>query len=140
MSTALRWAPVDALLWTEYALALARINPANPTLATAVERAQRLAPTSPAVQASLAELGLSLWAPSSPALRERWLQSMKYQIKHARGAFLGAALMRGQVPVFCAGPASLMGELAWCESNVPALSKGCFDVTPQGPVPCTTVR
>ena len=133
---ALRLAPADALLWAEYAIAMTRLDPNDSTILGAVARAQQLAPSSPAIQAALAELGLNSWNTSSEELRTLWLSSMRHQLIYARTAFLGMTVARGQVFTFCSGPANDLGERSWCESKVPTLMNGCFDITDRGPAPC----
>lgn len=121
---ALELAPVDPLLWSEYSLALARLGQFDETLELAIGRAQALAPTSPAVQESTAELGLSYWSRGNDDLRRQWLFSMRYALDHNRRLFLQRARARGQVATFCADAAQVLGEAAWCHA-VLAASGSC---------------
>ena len=133
---ALRLAPADALLWAEYAQALARLGRFDAALTGAVTQARQLAPNSPAVQHSLAELGLSYWQRGTGEQQALWLASMRDELARSRGAFLGHALTRGQGQTFCRGPARPLGEEKWCESIASALLGGCFQLTSIEPVPC----
>lgn len=135
---ALHLAPADPFLWTEYALARARLGLFDAPLTQAVQQAQRLAPTSPAVRRSLADLGLNYWQHGTAEQRGLWLASMRAELAASRGAFLGHALTRGRARTFCQGPAAELGEAAWCERMGTLLRDGCFDLTPQGPVSCST--
>ena len=113
---ALRLAPADALLWTEYALALARLGRFDAALTEAVTRAQQLAPNSPAVQRSLAEMGLSYWARSDAPQRALWLTSLRGELVASRQLFLGHVLTRGRTDIFCRDIAPQVGEEKWCDS------------------------
>ena len=133
---ALRLAPADAVLWSEYAQVLGRLGRFDAAMAHAVRRAQQLAPTSPAVRRALAELGLSYWSRGDDALRALWLESMRGELARNRGEFLAVALARGQGRTFCDQPAAALGEGAWCERIAPALFGGCYTPTALEPVPC----
>ena len=133
---ALRLAPGDALLWDEYALALARLGAFDERLLQATRRAQALAPNSPAVRRSVADMGLSYWQRGNAEQRAAWLISMREELGASRAAFLSHAFTRGQGRTFCEGPAEKLGEARWCESVASALVGGCFTYTPVGPVPC----
>lgn len=133
---ALRLAPGDPLLWSEYALALGRVGRVDTALAHAVAQAQRLAPTSPAVRRTLADIGLSYWARGDETVRGLWLDSMRAELARNRGAFLGHALTRGQGLTFCRGPALQLGEARWCERIAGALLGQCYVLTPIEPTPC----
>lgn len=137
---ALRWAPADPLLWAEFALARARVGMFDATLQQAVAQAQRLAPASPPVRRSLADMGLSYWGRGSPELRALWLDSMQYQLMRNPAALLGPVLTRGRTRSFCEGPAVQLGQGPWCEALGAIVTGGCFDVTPRGAVPCTATR
>ena len=121
---ALRLAPADPLLRAEYALALARLGRFDAALTEAVAQAQKLAPNSPAVQRSLAELGLSYWARGSQEQRALWLTSMRYELAHSRNDFLAHALTRGQGQTFCREMAPPLDEKKWCESMAGRLLEG----------------
>src|SRR5689334_11197610 len=82
---ALKLAPGDPLLWAEYALALARLGQFDARLTAAVSQAGALAPNSPVVQRSLADLGVSYWTRGKPEQRELWLTSMRNQLARNRG-------------------------------------------------------
>ncbi len=112
--TALRWAPADPLLWAEYALSLARSGRFDESLLHAIRRAQTLAPHSPAVQNSIAAIGLSYWRRGTQELRERWLMSMRYERDHNRQTFLDQVVTRGQALTFCTDAAPRLGEQQWC--------------------------
>lgn len=113
---ALRWAPQDALLWTEYALALGRVGRFDAAMTEAITRAHQLAPTSPVVQRSLAEIGLSYWQRGDATQRALWLASMRAELAANRRLFLGHVLTRGQLQAFCVEMAPTLGEDAWCAS------------------------
>jgi hypothetical protein len=139
-ATALRLAPADPLLWAEYALALGRLGQFGEPMTLAVARARELAPVSPAVRATVADLGLSYWQRGDARLQALWLAAMAEQRHTDRGAFLGHALTRGQGRAFCRGPARELGEQAWCATIEPALAGGCYELTPGEPVPCRPGR
>jgi len=113
--SALRWAPADALLWNEAALALGRVHQFGPAFTTAVTRANALAPTSPAVQASNAALALSYWNSGSPAVRHEWLQSLRFELDNNRSGFQRQLITLGYWAPFCAYAANELGEKAWCD-------------------------
>lgn len=135
---ALRRAPADALLWTEYAQALGRLGRFDAELHHALERAQALAPASPAVQHALAEQALSYWSRGTPAIRERWLEAMRDELEHRRGAFLPFVLIRGRARTFCDEMAEAVNETAWCRSKLARPPGGCYDVTRKGLALCKT--
>jgi tetratricopeptide (TPR) repeat protein len=134
---ALRLAPGDAVLWTEYAQVLGRLGRFDATLSQAVTRAQQLAPHSPAVRRALAELALAYWSRSDESLRALWLDTMRAELARDRGAFLGTVLTRGQGVTFCREPGPALGETAWCERIAPALLGGCYTLAATEPVPCS---
>jgi len=133
---ALRLAPGDALLWSEYAQALGRLGRFDAPMVTAVTQAQRLAPASPAVRRVLAEVGLSYWARGDDALRALWLDHMRAELARRRASFLAITLTRGQGLTFCRGPGPALGESAWCARVASALLGRCYALTPVEPVPC----
>jgi len=133
---ALRLAPGDPLLWSEYGLALARLGQFGPALTLAVTQGQRLAPNSPAVQRAVADLGLGYWSRGTPEQRALWLEGMRRELDRNRAGFLGHVLTRGQGMTFCRDPALRLGEAPWCESIASALLGGCYVLTPAQPVPC----
>jgi hypothetical protein len=133
---ALGWAPGDPLLWSEYALALGRLREFGAPLSLAVAQATRLAPTSAAVQRTIASLGLSYWSRGTPELRQLWLSSMRYELAHNRSDFLGHVLTRGQGRTFCRDPARALREDPWCEKIASALLGGCFRLDGPEPAPC----
>lgn len=138
---ALRLAPGDPLLWAEYALALGRLGQFDARLTTAVSQAAALAPNSPAVQRSLAELGVSYWARGTPEQRELWLAAMRNQLARNRGEFLGHVLTRGRGQAFCDDAAHALGEDTWCSSMAGVLqADGCFRLLSSQPVPCSPNR
>ena len=114
-SRALRWAPADAVLWNEAALALGRVHQFGSAFTTAVARSNALAPTSPAVQASNAALALSYWNLGSPEARREWLQSLRFELDNNRAAFQRQLIMLGYWAPFCAYAAGELGEKAWCD-------------------------
>jgi predicted Zn-dependent protease len=137
---ALRLAPGDPLLWSEYAQALGRLGQFDASLTIALTQAQRLAPASPAVRRAIAEHGLAYWARGDAAQREHWLAGMRHELLRNRGAFLALALTRGQAQTFCAGPAAQLGEDKWCRRAASVVAGGCFVLTPIEPMPCAPSR
>lgn len=133
---ALRLAPADPLLWTEYALARARLGRFDEPLLRAVTQARRLAPTSPVVRRTTAELGLSYWQRGSAGLRAAWLEAMREELAVGRKAFLEHVLLRGQGRAFCADAGPRLDEQAWCDAVTEAIAAGCFEPTRTGLVPC----
>lgn len=113
-AAALRRAAGDGLLWSEYALALARAGRFDAALLHATRQAQRLAPHSTAVQQALASIGLTFWTRGGPDLQREWLRSMRHALARDRAAFLMQALTRGRVLTFCNGPAASLGVHTWC--------------------------
>ncbi|HUR41118.1 MAG TPA: hypothetical protein VM240_08100 [Verrucomicrobiae bacterium] len=113
---ALRLAPGDPLLWSEYALALARLNRFDAAMTVAVRKAQQLAPSSSAVRRTLADMGLSYWSRGTPEQRALWLVDMRRELKHNRDAFLAHVLARGRGRTFCRNPAVELGEQDWCSA------------------------
>lgn len=112
---ALRLAPGDPLVWSEYALALARLGVFDASLTHAVAQAQRLAPTSSAVQRTIADMGLSYWQRGAPELRTLWLKDMERELARNRDAFLQHVVSRGQLRTFCTDAARQLGERKWCD-------------------------
>lgn len=137
---ALRSAPGDALLWIEFAQALARLGRFGDTMGLAVARARTLAPASPPIRRAVAELGLVYWSHGTPALRTAWLAAMREELAVNRGAFLARVLTHGRTRTFCAEAAATIGAGPWCDSVVPRLAEGCYDVKVRGPVPCASRR
>ena len=118
---ALRLAPGDPLLWSEYALALARLGRFDDAMTRAVVQAQALAPTSTAVRRAMADLGLSYWARGTPEQRTLWLKDMGRELAGNRTAFLGHVVTRGQLKTFCSDAAKQLKEESWCETMTTAL-------------------
>jgi hypothetical protein len=112
---ALRWAPADPLLWNEFALAQGRARRFGPAFGLAVATSNRLAPTSPAIQASNAAMALSYWRDGSPDVRREWRQSVRYELDNNRPAFQRQLLAMGYWVPFCAYVAADVGEQAWCD-------------------------
>ncbi len=113
---ALKLAPADPLLWTEYALVLGRNRMFDQRLTHATTRALALAPTSPAVRQSVARMALSYWRFGSPELRELWRQSLRWELDHNRDSFVRAVEQAGHRRAFCATHAADLGEEAWCRA------------------------
>jgi len=116
---ALRRAPADALLWAEYALALARNRMFDARLLLATQRALALAPTSPAVRAGVSRMALTYWRFGSEPLRELWRQSLRWELDHNRSAFLQAMDRDGYRRAFCLDQAAVFNEQAWCAGAAP---------------------
>ena len=116
---ALRRAPADALLWAEYALALARNRMFDARLLLATRRALALAPTSPAVRQGVARMALTYWRFGPDELRELWHQSLRWELDHNRTAFLQALDREGYRRAFCADQAEGFNEQAWCKGAAP---------------------
>lgn len=131
---ALRQAPGDARLWTEYSQARTRLGLFDEDTAAAATSALRRGPESPPILRALAEQGVAYWERGDDALKGVWLQALRIRLERARPEVLAAVVTRGRVDAFCAGPAAPAGEMAWC-AGAPAL-RGCFDIGPKGPVPC----
>jgi hypothetical protein len=111
---ALRQAPADALLWAEYALALARNRMFDARLLLATRRALALAPTSPAVRQGVARMAMTYWRFGSPELQELWRQSLRWELDHNRAAFLQALDREGYRRAFCLDQADVFNERDWC--------------------------
>jgi hypothetical protein len=116
---ALAAAPADALLWAEYALALARNRMFDERLHLATSRALALAPTSPAVRQGVARMALTYWRFGSAPLRELWRQSLRWELDHNRTAFLQAMDRDGYRRAFCLDQAAAFNEQAWCSGAPP---------------------
>lgn len=136
--TALRWAPADPLLWAEYAQALARLGRFDDSLTQALTQSQALAPQSPAIQTTLAEMGVSYWSHGNAEQRALWLPSMRYELDHSRASLLGVVMTRGRGQTFCRGPAHALHEDEWCASVASALLGGCYVMSDKEPVACKT--
>jgi len=115
---ALRWAPADPLLWTEYAQALARGRLFDERLPLATRRALALAPNSPAVRQSVSHMGLSYWRHGSPELKELWRQSTRWELDHNRLSFLRSLDDLEYRAPFCRYHAQELGEEAWCQGSL----------------------
>jgi hypothetical protein len=111
---ALRAAPADALLWTEYAQALSRNRVFDGRLTWATLRALALAPSSPAVRQSVSRMGLHYWRRGEPQLQELWRQSFRWELDHNRTSFLRTVEDGGYRRTFCAMHAEPLGEAAYC--------------------------
>jgi hypothetical protein len=116
---ALRRAPADALLWAEYALALARNRMFDERLHQATDRALALAPTSPAVRQGVSRMALTYWRFGSDPLRELWRQSLRWELDHNRTTFLQSLDREGYRRAFCADQAEGFNEQAWCAGAPP---------------------
>lgn len=111
---ALRWAPGDALLWTEYALVLGRHGELE-RMTLPLQRANALGAAVPAVQASVAAIGVRHWEAGSAAARKEWWQSIAYEMRHHRATFLDTVAARGETFRFCDGPGRFVkGATQWC--------------------------
>lgn len=118
---ALRLAPADAVLWAEYAQVLARLGRFDDALTGALEQARTLAPNSPVIQRTLAELGLAYFERGNARQREIWLDAMRAELAQNRKPLLTHVLTRGQRQLFCLELAPKLGEEAWCKSLPPTL-------------------
>lgn len=118
---ALRLAPGDPLLWSEYALVLARLGMFDGSLTHAVAQAQKLAPTSTAVQRTIADMGLTYWQRGTKEQRALWLKDMERELAGSRDAFLSHVITRGQLKTFCSDAAKQLKEEAWCNTMNTAL-------------------
>jgi len=116
---ALQRAPADALLWAEYALALARNRMFDERLDLATARALALAPTSPAVRQGVSRMALTYWRFGSDPLRELWRQSLRWELDHNRTEFLQAMDREGYRRAFCLQQAEVFNEQAWCAGASP---------------------
>lgn len=112
---ALRLAPGDPLLWSEYALALGRLGVFDESMTAAIARAQALAPMSAAVQRSIADMGLSYWRRGTPEQRALWLKDMRRELRRNPDEFRADVLARGRLRTFCTGPAPELDETEWCD-------------------------
>jgi Flp pilus assembly protein TadD len=113
---ALQVAPADALLWAEYAQVLARLGHFDDTLSEALHQARALAPNSPAVQRTLADIGLAYYERGNIAQREVWVEAMGRELIRDRRTFLAHVQTRGQTGLFCRELAGQFHEGAWCAS------------------------
>lgn len=137
---ALRLAPADALLSTEYALALGRIGQFDATMAEAIRHAAQRAPTSGVIRAAIADLGLSYWARGTAELQMLWLAGMRDELARNRAALLDRVLRRGQGLTFCRGPATGLGEGKWCTDHGALLLQNCIRLTGLEPLSCAPAR
>ena len=112
-TTALAAAPADSILWSEYAMALARTGLYR-ALDVPTERACALAPASPAVQGASAAMALSYWEHGAAPVRAAWMQSLRYELNHDRQPFLRSVITHGRALMFCDQLAPALGEDAWC--------------------------
>lgn len=117
---ALRWAPSDPYRWIELERTLAVRLDFGPVTELAAASANRLAPHSPAIQAEHARLGVLYWVQGSEALQAQWLSSMGFMLRRNRLEFLDALSAANRTPVFCLGPAPLLGLDEWCEAAAAA--------------------
>ena len=116
---ALRRAPADAVLWAEYAQALARNRVFDGRLTWATLRALTLAPASPAVRQGVSRMGFSYWRQGEADLQELWRQSFRWELDHNRASFLRTVEDDGLRATFCARHAEVLGEAAWCGKVAP---------------------
>lgn len=116
---ALRRAPADALLWAEYALALARNRMFDARLLLATRRALALAPTSPAVRQAISRMALTYWRFGSAELRGLWQQALRWELDHNRTAFLQSVDRDGYRRAFCLDQAEAFNEQDWCRGAAP---------------------
>lgn len=113
---ALRWAPADAAIWTEYALVLARARRFE-QLSLPVTRANALGRASPPIQETQAAMGTTYWNAADEVTRAEWLRSLQYQLRHNNSAFNELLVVRGQVGAFCEGPAPRLGTFRKCATT-----------------------
>jgi hypothetical protein len=111
---ALAWSPADASLWIEYALALGRAGRVD-DMALPTRRANALAPHSPPVQRANATAAVAYWRDADEALREEWMRSVRYTLRHESAAFLEGLTVRGQTRALCEGPAQRLPRMRLCE-------------------------
>ena len=115
-ATTLRNAPADAYRWTEFARALALIADFGPEFDLAVQRAQRLAPRSPAVHLALADVrwryGGQLSEVQLAALMPSFARTM--QLAQQRQRLLDRIVRARRHPAFCAEYGARFTGGRWC--------------------------
>ncbi|MES2884621.1 MAG: hypothetical protein V4709_07445 [Pseudomonadota bacterium] len=113
---ALRNAPADAYRWTEFARALALVGDFGPAFDLAVQRAQRLAPRSPAVHLALADVrwrhGTQLSDRQLAALMPSFARTMQYP--QQRQQLLDRIVRERRHPAFCAEYGARFTGGRWC--------------------------
>lgn len=112
----LRNAPSDAYRWTEFARALAVVGDFGPEFDLAVQRAQRLAPRSPAVHLALSDVrwrhGAELSEVQLAALMPSFARTM--QQPQQRQQLLDRIVRARRHPAFCAEYGARFTGGRWC--------------------------
>lgn|GEM_PF-4726953 len=135
-SAALRLAPADAYLWRDYALALIYTETFDPRLEHAVIQAQTWGRRAKPIHLSLAIAGLRVFRQSSPALRSRWLESIRLAYQDQPNALLWVAYVADEELLLCDNDIIQKAEAnGWCAaarwrhglcSTVSTDATGCF--------------
>lgn len=114
-SKALVFAPADAYLWRDYALALMQAGIFDARLERAVIQAQTWARKSKLIHLSLAVPGLKLYQQSSPKLRELWLKSIRFSYFYEPDTILLTAYVAEEELLLCRGDIIAQpGTNPWC--------------------------
>ena len=112
---ALRDAPASAYRWAELARALALVGDFGPHFDQAIQRAQQLAPRSPAVHLALADIrwryGSELSAAQLDALLPSFIRTMR---PHRRQLLLDRIVRTRRHPAFCAEYGAQFTGGRWC--------------------------
>ncbi|MDP3856736.1 MAG: hypothetical protein Q8Q73_03130 [Stagnimonas sp.] len=112
----LREAPADAYRWSELARGLALSGRLDADFDLAVARALALAPHSPAVHGTLADLAWRYHLRLSPQQQETLLPSLRatMRARSERFRLLEAVVRERRHPAFCAEFAVPLNRQAWC--------------------------
>jgi len=115
-ATTLRNAPADAYRWAEFARALATVGDFGTAFDLAVQRAQQLAPRSPAVHLALADVrwrhGTQLSEPQLAALMPSFARTM--QLPQQRQQLLDRIVRERRQAAFCAEYGARFTGGRWC--------------------------
>lgn len=120
---ALHLAPADAYQWQGFAAVLAAQNRFDRLHELAVVRVNTLAPTSRALQAGVAEMGVKHWFRGTAELQQQWLRSMSFQLRNDPRRFFKLVYWSGNRYWLCATVAD----------DLPAMRQWCAAVWAQEP-------
>lgn len=115
MRTTLAWAPADGYRWSDHARLLVRQRKFGAETDFALARANRLGPTSAAIQKGHARMALHFWTWGSENLRREWLHSLRFELKRAPDDLLNEVRDSRRVRLFCLGPGAELKLGAWCD-------------------------
>jgi hypothetical protein len=111
---ALRFAPADAYLWRDHALALVYAGIFDGRLEHAVRQAQRQAPRSGPLHQSLALAGIKVYGQSNPRLQSLWLVSIRYVYALDAGSLGLPVYLAEQEMLLCDKVIPQSGHNPWC--------------------------